>query len=461
MQLIINRNIIVFLILVCIAAISNLIPPFQSPDEDVHLLRADMIAHGQWLLQPKDGGSGREGGLVDANLQLFASTMLRIAGVGVNKTLAPDLVATADTVRWSGLQTYAKAAGTGYYLPIIYAPHALGLYISRQLDLTMKSSYALTRCLVFLTSVSLIAWALSLYTPNVLTWMLLLTPMALFQISSPTIDGLCSALALVVIGLWLHVLTHLQINENNKISIKELILYALIFILCTARTNLLPLLFIPIILLFNNFSRSRLIIALVLFSLTLGWIVFGVASVYDDRVVREHSTLEVATAYLAHPFEFVDLFAQTLGDKTIRRFYRDSFFGILGWLDSPIPRQTVRVLAVVTTFTAFIMIVKTRWREAFTARAALVFIGLGGTILIFFAMAITWTAYPAQTILGIQGRYFLIPCLFMAAALGNYQLGAVRINRLEIIIIFSFALYSLHALTSTLISQYRMVNFNF
>lgn len=453
-----SRTLVIILILVCVAAISRLIPPFQSPDENVHLLRADMIAHGQWLLESEDGTKGREGGNVDTSFQAFAAAMLRIAGPGVAKEPASEITAHADNIRWSGERAFEKAAGTGYYLPVIYAPHALGLYVSRQLNLTMRSSYALTRGIVLMTSVAMIAWALSLYTPNVLTLMLLMTPMALFQLSSPTIDGLCAAMAMVVIGLWFHLTNPAQRSDNDRISWQELTLYGLILVLCTARTNLLPLLLIPLVFLRTQYTRQRLFLVAALYAFTLGWIAFGVLTTYDSRVVRQYSTLEILTRYLTHPGEFVELLMRTVANTEIRRFYRDSFFGILGWLDTPIPRQAVRILAVTVGVTALVMALTTRWRQAFSTRASFLIIGFVSMVLIFFAMAVTWTIYPAHTISGVQGRYFLLPCLFMAAAVGRIQAGVRKFDRSEVVIATVFCLYSLYLLVSTLLEQYGMVN---
>lgn len=452
------RTSIVIFILVCVATVSLFIPPFQSPDEDSHLLRADMIAHGHWLLQSENGITGREGGLVDANFREFAASMLSIAGKGVNKAPASTLFARADEVSWSDQQIFEKAAGTGYYLPLIYAPHALGLYISRQLDLTMRSSYAVTRGVVLLTSVALIGWALSLYTPNVLSLMLLMTPMALFQLSSPTIDGLCFAMAMAVIGLWFHLSDPASRSEKKKISGSELALYGMLLVLCTARANLLPLLLIPLLLLNLQYTRPRLLAVGILYLTTLGWIAFGILTTYDSRVIREYSTSEIFVKYLTNPGEFFDLVNRTLSNVTIRRFYRDSFFGVLGWLDTPIPRQAVRILAVTVTLTALVLAFTTRWRQAIITRLSLMITGFTSTVLVFVAMAVSWTNYPAQTISGIQGRYFLIPCLFMASALGPTKAGPRSLGSVEIAVIALFFFYSLYLLITTLAMQYAMVN---
>lgn len=451
------QTLLILLIFAGLAAISHLIPPFQSPDENVHLLRAGMISRGQWLLEAESGKNGREGGHVDAHLQLFANVMMNIAGRGVDKTPAPELVERADQVRWSDRQVFERVAGTGYYLPVIYVPHAIGLYASRQLNLSMRSTYTLTRGIVLFTVAAMVAWALSLFTPNVLMIMLLTTPMAMFQLSSPTIDGLCSAMALVAIGLWVHLSSAKPPSEGAEISWRELCLYGLILVLCTARTNLIPLLLVPLALLHSQFTRQRLVAVVVLYALTLGWIAFGVLTTYDHRVVRQYSTIEILLQYLMNPVEFIELLGRTVANEDIRRFYRDSFFGILGWLDTPIPRQAVRILAVVTGLTAVVLAVSTRWRNRIAARLPLLIAGVLSTILIFFALAVTWTIYPAHTISGVQGRYFLIPCLLMAAALGPMQAGRRALGRAEVAILAVFFAYSVYLLTSTLAAQYRMV----
>ncbi|MBV7540327.1 DUF2142 domain-containing protein [Acidovorax sp. sic0104] len=448
-----------FLILIAIviaAGITRLIPPVQSPDENVHLLRADMISHGQLLLQPGASGKGREGGLADANFIRFSEAMLWISGKGANKDIASELWDRAGDVKWAHKDSFYNAAGTGYYLPVIYIPHALGLFTSRKLDLSMEASYELTRTLVVATSLTLMVLALSMYTPNVLSLMLLATPMALFQFSSPTIDGLCAAMAILVIGLWFSVSASERYLSGNGLAFKEVALYGLIIVLCTARTNLLPILLIPLVLAISRPSRPRIATVALVYMFTFAWIAFAVSTTHDSRVVREHSTSSILISYLSSPLEFIDLLASTIGDNEIRRFYRDSYFGILGWLDTPIPRHAVRILYAAAIVSAVVLVIVTPWRRAAPRRAMLLFMGLSSTFLIFLALAITWTNYPADRISGIQGRYFLVPTLFIAAALGKTEAGVRTLRPVEILAFCAFLGYSLYLLATTLMAQYKL-----
>lgn len=453
-----NTGIALFFILSILAAIvvTRLIPPIQSPDENVHLMRADMISHGQWLLQPGSASKGREGGLVDSNFVVFAESMMGISGNGAPKEKSPALLTELGQKKWAHQEQFANAAGTGYYLPIIYAPHALGLFVARKLDLTMGASYEVIRVLVVATSIILLGWAFSLYTPNLLSLMLLATPMALFQLNSPTIDGLCMAMAVLAIGLWFHISTSRQYLDDGKFSWHEAFLYGLIIVLCTARTNLLPTLLIPLTLTVSRPTKERMFSIAGMYVLTAGWIVFGVSTTYDSRVVREHTTSTVLFNYLSHPIEFFELIQRTVSDSEIRKFYRHSYFGILGWLDTPISRAAVRIFSAFTVIAAVILIVTTPWRNDWKKRVLLLLIGISSTILIFFALAVSWSNYPTDKITGIQGRYFLIPTLFMAAALGRAEAGGRISKPIEAIALVVFLTYSFFILITTLANQYRL-----
>ena len=453
---IIHSGIFILLAFLCAIWIDRYIPPVQSPDENVHLLRADMIAHGQWLLQPKTKETGREGGMVDANFSAFVLSMMDIAGGWADKSLTPDLLDKAKNTNWSHKESFEIAAGTGYYLPIIYTPHATGLFISRHLDLSMLSSYELTRTLVVTTSLIVLALAFSIYTPNTLTLILLLTPMSLFQLASPTIDGISAALTMLLISLWFSLAFGADEKHQKSYSWKEFWLYACIFILCTARTNMLPTLLIPLVILRQQYSSKRAASIFILYAITLGWIAFATLTTYDARVVRNMSSLQILVSYIANPEEFFALLKNTVQDTETRRFYRNSYIGILGWLDTPIPKKSVRILSVMIVLVLIFMAIVTRWHEKFLTRSVAFIIGSASIFLIFFALAVTWNLYPAEKIGGIQGRYFIIPTLFLASAFGCIKPKESRYKISGMVAVAVFGAYSFYALLTTLSAQYKM-----
>lgn len=122
----------------------RLVPAFQSPDEIAHLLRADMISHGQPVLRSKEPGApGKTGGLVDMHFLQFAHWMQKIVGPH-REDLSPSwLMDQASLYTWLDEEVFVGAAGTGYCAPFIYAPHALGLKVSREFGLSLRDRYEL------------------------------------------------------------------------------------------------------------------------------------------------------------------------------------------------------------------------------------------------------------------------------------------------------------------------------
>lgn len=329
---------------------ARMIPAFQSPDEIAHLYRADMVANGEWLLEkPAPDAPGYSGGYADTRLIHFGLWMAKITGPG-KKDLSPGwLMDQASQHGWANDRQFVDVAGTAYYIPLIYLPHAVGLAVSRHLDWSMRASYDFTRALVVLSVLALLAWAWQLLPPNLLVRALVLMPMSAFQILSPTIDGLCIAMTLVLAGL---AIAEYQSRGGPGAPApwRFAVIAALTFVLVTSRTNLLPLLAIPLLLLYQRFSWPRLGTFGLLCAASLAWTLFVLLTTVDGRITRSHSTLQIVQIYLNDPLYFLGLVGSTLAHPDKGPFLAYSFVGILGWLDTFIPKAAMRgiwaVLAV-------------------------------------------------------------------------------------------------------------------
>lgn len=434
----------------------QLIPAFQSPDEIVHLLRADMVAHGQPLLRSEEPHEpGRTGGWVDTNFFLFSQWMQKIVGPHRDRSLSPAwLMREATRFDWQDDEIFVNAAPTGYYAPFIYLPHALGLKLSRALDLSLGHSYQLTRMLVTLLVFGLVLWAWQIARPALLVQALVLMPMALFQIISPTIDGLCFALALLVLSLFLA-----QWQEGRATRWQSFAFYFSIFLLVTSRTNLLPLVLLPLALLLRHGSWQRLAATATLLAASAGWTLYGLLHTQDHRVVRTHSTGQIIGTYLREPIEFLQLVGRTIADPFQGHLIASSFVGNLGWADAPIPRFALAAIGCGLLLATVLTVAATRYqRQDATVRAALLVAGLGSALLAFFALAVTWNDYPARVIEGLQGRYFIIPAMLLAAALGPVRPAPAQSASPPAHQAFAllYAVFCLAVLATTLHGRYGM-----
>jgi uncharacterized membrane protein len=391
-------------------AVASLIPPMQSPDEHSHVARAYMISRGQWLLDSPPGMSS--GGLVDINLWAFFD-INDIVAADPKARLSPQRQAQVASVRWGGREIFFQAPGTGYYSPLIYAPHALGLWLGRTLNLGIAHSYQLMRAICLLSSLGLLAWAFRLVRPPVVVLALLLLPMTVFQTILPTVDGVTTCLAVLALSLFFRLL----LGKEDSVA-PSLLLAASVALLASSKVNLFPLIGLPFYLAWARSSRRDAIAGVAALLASLAWTAYALANTVDTRVAHAHSTGELLLRYLAHPMGFVRIVWKSLMDPTVFDLYSRSFIGILGWLDAPLPPWCYQFLWIGLGLCAAASLLAVRPGEALLARIGLIVAGLACSGLVFLAMLVTWTRDSAEVIEGVQGRYFLIPAITLAYALG-------------------------------------------
>ena len=184
-------TLILVLFSLCLA-ISVLTPPFQSPDEDMHLKRAYLLAHGQiWLETPVGKPTGGE---INQGLLQYAESFEKIPFHAERKLSANELY-EAGQVRWQNTTLVSPISGPNYYFPLIYIPQALGIGLGEALDLSVHTSYQLAKIAALLAACFLIYWALSIYQFSAASLALFILPMSVFQIGSASLDGIAHALS--------------------------------------------------------------------------------------------------------------------------------------------------------------------------------------------------------------------------------------------------------------------------
>lgn len=417
------------LLLVVGLLLSVAIPPMQSPDEGDHLKRAYLLAHGQLLLDTPEGRSS--GGMVDTGLLDYMRAHAGLPFASDQKVNAA-MVDAARALQWRGEQEFSEAPGTGYYFPLIYAPHALGLLAGEVLGLSVDASYRLVRLLVLVCTVALLAWAFWLHGPPPLALGLLVLPMTLFQFASPTLDGLSAALAVLAISVFL------KFSRDRDEAAPWLlpVLTVSVVILAASRVHLLPMLLLIFLCFAFVQRRGILLTGLGAVALVVGWLLLAVLYTVDTRVDTGAGTLTILGYYLADPVAFLRVLDATLSNDALTRFYRHSFLGILGWLDARFDVSVYRHLGSALLLLAFLSITWRGLGEDWLSRCALILCGVGGSMLVFLALLITWNAHPATLIEGVQGRYFLVPALLLAYALGGHATrggGLVRLAGLGVV----------------------------
>jgi hypothetical protein len=122
-------------------------PPFQNPDEYLHMLRAAQIADGGLVGQKIASDAG---GFCDP-----------VIGAAYNPTeylhFHPELRASramwSPAIDWSGERVQTGFAATALYPPFFYFPAALGIISGRALNLSVVQTMQLARLVTGVTTV--------------------------------------------------------------------------------------------------------------------------------------------------------------------------------------------------------------------------------------------------------------------------------------------------------------------
>jgi len=407
------------IVLFCLCfAISQLIPPFQSPDEDVHVKRAYLLGHGQiWLSTPAKSPTG---GLIDQGL-LQLMTQFEGLPFHAEKKLSANELYESSQVPWQGSYAFSPTSAISHYFPFLYAPQALGLRIGELLNLSVLHSYQLAKLFALLAACVLIYWALSIYPFSLAVLGLFVLPMSLFQMGSASLDGIAHAMSLFVIALYLRISQQSSAKQTtgravNSAAWPGILLAMCIALLTSSRMQLLPLLLLLWSCSRQTGQKKYLYYAAAVGIFTLTWILLSITTVVDTKVTTSLTPIQAISFYLAHPITGVQVLFSTLTNLAILKSYATSFIGVLGWLDASLPKAQYSILGALLVL---LMALSFSWRPQGLSKhhqSVLVLCAVSSMGIVFAALLIQWTPHPATVILGVQGRYFFVPALLIAVA---------------------------------------------
>jgi uncharacterized membrane protein len=436
------------LVLAAGIGLSSLIPPIQSPDEHSHLLRAYLISKGELGLSTPGGMSS--GGAVDPNLLVFVDVYLSTIVRSAQTPPSQEQLALAESLQWGQPERFFPLPGTGYYFPLIYAPHAAALWGGRTFGLTIADSYRFVRIASMLVCVGLLAAAWRVARPPPLAIALLLLPMTLFQLLSPTLDGTTTCLAVLTLSLFASAMT----QERPWRSGSSWLLAGCVALLAMSRVQLLPLLALPLYVAWTRGSRRDAWLGTTAVVASLAWVTYALGTTVDLRVQREQATAQLLLQYAADPLAFLRIVGNSLADGDLGAFYAHSFIGVLGWLDTYLPLGSYPVLWAGLAACAIASATAGSLRQAWPARLLLIVAAFGSALLVFLALLVTWTPHPAATVEGVQGRYFVVPAMILAYAIGAASPGR-PMRWPTLALLAGVATVSLYALVATLLARYH------
>lgn len=393
----------------------TIIPPFQSPDEDSHFKKAYVVSKGQLFLTSQNGTVGYE---IPTDMIAYINEKLTFIGNRDKKyTYSEEIL--DDKLPKDYSDVVFQKFSTAEVTPIAYLAPATGIIFSKIVTkLIGMDNIGVVTMLHFARLFSLILYTLLVYYAIKMTPILKKTfciigllPMSLALAVAISYDSVLIALSLLSTAL----IFKLIFDDNvKKVSYKYFIVFGVIaFILLSIKTIyitvLIPLIFIPkekyggkikeIIKCFG----IMIVIAIVLY------IINKIPLMNLQRNAAESNAGEQLKYIINNPINYLKTLVKTMLYN--RNFYISGIIGMFGLLDTYIPTIYIvmySLSAAGVIISDFSMCpVKFDWKYKLVAA-----LGSIATICaVFTGLYILWTSMElgvgAETITGVQGRYFI------------------------------------------------------
>jgi uncharacterized membrane protein len=380
-----------------LALLALITPPWQNPDEPLHMARIVQIAHGQLLASRAWGTAG---GLSDRAIYDAYRPLQHVAMHPEQRLTRADLQAS-NAVQWSPTLAYTSFPNTAQYPPIFYLPAAATYWAGRAASLSIDRTLLLIRLVnaTLFAAITTAALALARFTRPLLLAILLL-PTTLFLACAASQDGLLTAATILAVAL----IDRITTASRPATSAEALWVAALLISIAAARP---PYAGFLLALLLLKPTRRTIILTILSAALVLAWCL----------TIALHVSVKLGGADMPRQLAFLSAHAAQIPAILFRTLHHDAgalwqqFIGVLGWADTPLPlpyicaQTAILVLAALASHTAA--------RPRALAAAGITF----AIATIFILQYLTWT-WPGQNeITGVLGRYFTAPAFVAALAL--------------------------------------------
>jgi uncharacterized membrane protein len=408
-------------------------PPFVVPDENKHYINICRISHGGIF---PDVENGMIGSYITAEerdfLAIFEGTFVNNGNRYDFHSAAAHSQRVPDPTMVFYPTTDATINQTPYLLP------AFAIILVRFLigSLNAFNAYLVAKFANLIFYAVIVRWALIRTKAfRHVMFFLALMPMSIFQAASASYDACLIASAFLLFAF----LTKILLSDDTVKICKEdivAICLASVFLVGVkfAYAPILVLLFAIPIAKFGNLKKYFLCIGLVggmavLFYL-VPTIVNGVLSANVETVLTD-----AQIAHKAYVREHFFILPKVIWKTTTyyHHYWVESFFGILGWLDTNFPRFFIGLLSLVlgiAVFTDASSVKGIRWNARLLSWAG---------VTVFFvcsisAMYISWNPILMGTVggeiaYGAQGRYFIPIALFVFLIVANPLLCRCKIKK--------------------------------
>lgn len=423
------------------------LPPYQAPDEVSHFLRAYMIADGNMMCKNVNGSNA--GAYFPTSVKEL-SERLGSDKISFHPEVKQDVHALKDVfhLKLTDEKVFIELPGSCVYNPISYVPQVLGILLGKMLNLPVLVIFYLGRLCNLLLYAFIMYHAIHLIPRLKSAAMLLaLTPMAIHQAASLSADGVTISASFLLICYILH------LTNQNYVHNRQLVYVGLLGIVVT----LAKIVYFPLVWLFclipmksigskKKYTFAGLTICGVSLFVFALWMVL-VRTVHVVFPVDPKAQLIII---LTHPFAFIYKLLHTL--FTEAGSYYNQFFGVFGWLDTPMP--TLLGLGFLMTLAISVWAEKEENELSHSMKGPLLRGGwmfcifLLSVVLIEVTLFLNFSKPDEDIVIGVQGRYFLPVSLlffyslyYLKSSIQRYWYHIIILGTLFTFVVCSYFLF--------------------
>jgi len=392
----------IFLLIVPVISILFILtmPSFKNHDEYWHWLKAFEVSEGNLMTPISEDGV--QGSQAPAGTKIMKISEWRNI---LYSTMSELRAVQLDEEKTEIIDPYTSA----FYSFVPYIPQSIGILLAR---LVTHSAYLVTyggRIMNMLVAMTLLYFAIKIIPfGKKLLLIPTMIPIAIEGFSSLSAD----AVTISVSFLFIAYVFHLAFEEGKKVGLKQKILLLLMsIVIALSKIVYLPLVGLILIIPKERFekgtNKSKIInfalIAAIATIVNLIWLV--IAGKYLAGFREGDSSIKIMQA-LQNPIGYIQKVLFTIVTGTSKDML--SLFGTeLGWYEfvklySVVPYAFIGICLFVAITEAELKNKLKRYQAVW-----ILLVVLATILLIFTSLYVHWTSIGANTIQGMQGRYFL------------------------------------------------------
>ena len=380
------------------------ITPYSAPDESHHYFSSYQLSN-YLMLQWDDTDRGDAQDFDSRDLPLHWNTSSGYQRF-LNEIGSKRKSKTDTEIPYPRVLTY----------PLMYLPQALGIAIGRLTGLNFFVVFYFGRLFNLAFYLMCCYFAIKIIPKKKhLMFAICLMPMALHQAISYSYDGFVNAISFLFIALVVR-----AIFQESRITGKEIVMLLITgILLASAKVGYVVLeacLFLIPVKRFRPRKQYLYVNVGIVAASILCIIMFWIPSLATGSAINYRSVELYSLSYIySHPLGLIDIIISTIKSSGV--FFVNCAIGqLLSGLTLELP------LYISYCYLIVLMMLAMRRKDdplkciTFNQRTVLLLCSLAGVLLSFLTLLTTWTEYGAQTIGGLQGRYFipLFPLMFMA-----------------------------------------------